>query len=142
MQLKSYPCLDFVNSGSPRAHKLRDALFEVFAAEARGRRAPGRALRALEAELSASYRRPQLERKDGRYQLTWASSAPNVMSGDIVRSTVELLTSHDLGRLRLCAADDCNWVFLDHSKNGSRRWCDMNVCGNRAKARRYYARWS
>ena len=87
----------------------------------------------------ASYRQPQLERNAGRYELTWESNAG---MGEIVRSTVELLTSDDLGRLRLCAADDCHWVFLDHSKNGSRRWCDMNVCGNRAKARRYYARWS
>ncbi len=139
MNRKSYPCLDFVNSGSPRAQELRDALFEIFAAEARGRRTPRRALRSLEAELSGSYQMPQLERRHGRYRLTWES---NARMGDIVRSTVELLTSDDLGRLRLCAADDCNWVFLDHSKNGSRRWCDMNVCGNRAKARRYYARWS
>ena len=139
MYRKSYPCLDFVNSGSPRAQELRDALFEIFAADARGRRAPRRALRALEEKLSASYRQPQLERNDVRYQLTWES---NARMGDIVRSSVELLTSDDLGRLRLCAADDCNWVFLDHSRNGSRRWCDMNVCGNRAKARRYYARWS
>ncbi len=139
MNRKSYPCLDFVNSGSPRAQELRDALFEILAGEARGRRAPRRALRALEAELSVAYRMPQLERRHGRYRLNWES---NARMGDIVRSTVELLTSDDLGRLRLCAADDCNWVFLDHSKNGSRRWCDMNVCGNRAKARRYYARWS
>jgi len=139
MNRKSYPCLDFVNSGSPRAPELRDALFEIFAAEARGRRAPRRALRALDEKLSASYRQPQLERKVVRYELTWES---NARMGEIVRSTVELLTSDHLGRLRLCAADDCNWVFLDYSKNGSRRWCDMNVCGNRAKARRYYARWS
>ena len=142
MNRKSHPCLDFVNSGSPRAQELRDALSDIFEAEARGRRGPGRALRALEAELSASYRKPRLERKHGCYRLTWESNASNVMTGDIVRSTVELLISDDLGRLRLCAADDCHWVFLDNSRNGSRRWCDMKVCGNRAKARRYYARWA
>ncbi len=139
MNRKNYLCLDFVNAESPRTHDLRHALFEIFAAEARGHRAPRRALRHLEEKLSASYRNPQLEREHVRYQLTWSSSA---MIAGIVRSTVELLTSDDLGRLRLCAADDCDWVFLDHSRNASRRWCDMNVCGNRAKARRYYARWS
>jgi len=40
----------------------------------------------------------------------------------------------------MCAADDCAWVFLDTSKNHSRRWCDMKACGNRAKARRFNAR--
>lgn len=42
------------------------------------------------------------------------------------------------GRLRVCAADDCGWLFLDTSKNGKRRWCDMSDCGNRAKAKTFY----
>jgi predicted RNA-binding Zn ribbon-like protein len=40
-------------------------------------------------------------------------------------------------RLRLCAGHDCGWVFLDTSKSGRRRWCDMATCGNSAKARRF-----
>lgn len=41
-------------------------------------------------------------------------------------------------RIRTC--DNCGWLFLDRSRNGSRRWCDMTVCGNRQKARRHYRR--
>jgi predicted RNA-binding Zn ribbon-like protein len=48
-----------------------------------------------------------------------------------------LVVSPDRARVKECAASDCHWVFLDASRNGSRRWCDMKACGNRAKARVY-----
>jgi len=41
--------------------------------------------------------------------------------------------------VRVCASDTCGWLFLDTSKNHTRRWCDMKSCGNRAKARKYYS---
>ena len=58
----------------------------------------------------------------------------------VTRSAAELLVSGELSRVRTCANDTCGWLFMDTSKNRSRRWCDMNDCGNRAKARRHYAR--
>jgi predicted RNA-binding Zn ribbon-like protein len=58
----------------------------------------------------------------------------------VARAAAELLTSGQVVRLRECAGDPCGWLFLDLSKNGSRRWCDMADCGNRAKARRYRER--
>jgi len=58
----------------------------------------------------------------------------------VARSAAELLTSDSLGRVRECAGEKCDWLFLDASRNRSRRWCDMAECGNRAKARRNYAR--
>jgi predicted RNA-binding Zn ribbon-like protein len=58
----------------------------------------------------------------------------------VARSAAELLTSELRPGVRLCAADDCGWLFLDTSKNHSRRWCNMKSCGNRAKARRYIER--
>jgi predicted RNA-binding Zn ribbon-like protein len=58
----------------------------------------------------------------------------------IVRSAADLLTSPTLSALRVCASDTCAWLFLDTSRNGSRRWCSMRTCGNRAKARRHHAR--
>jgi predicted RNA-binding Zn ribbon-like protein len=53
------------------------------------------------------------------------------------RDVVELLRSDRLGRLRRCV--DCRWLFLDQSRNRSRRWCRMSGCGARAKMRRYRA---
>jgi predicted RNA-binding Zn ribbon-like protein len=58
----------------------------------------------------------------------------------VARSAAQLLTSPLLPRLRLCADERCGWVFIDQSKNASRRWCDMGDCGNRAKARRFRER--
>jgi len=59
--------------------------------------------------------------------------------GPVAWSAAELLGSGDsLTKVRQCAGDECGWLFLDLTKNHSRRWCDMNDCGSRAKAKRYY----
>jgi predicted RNA-binding Zn ribbon-like protein len=58
----------------------------------------------------------------------------------LVKDFVDLVTSDDALRVKRCASDECGWLFIDHSKNKSRKWCDMRGCGNRAKARRYYKR--
>ena len=56
----------------------------------------------------------------------------------IIRSAAELLTSDKLDRVCECPGENCGWLFIDMSRNRSRRWCDMKDCGNRAKARRHY----
>jgi len=58
----------------------------------------------------------------------------------VVESAAALLTSPDLSRVRECESETCGWLFIDRSRNRSRRWCDMTVCGNRAKVRRHYQR--
>jgi predicted RNA-binding Zn ribbon-like protein len=50
---------------------------------------------------------------------------------------VDLLTSEALTRVRRCSGETCSWLFVDNSRNRMRRWCDMQVCGNRAKVRRF-----
>jgi predicted RNA-binding Zn ribbon-like protein len=70
---------------------------------------------------------------------TPAAAHPDLLQ-PIVRSFARLLGSPDLGRLRECEAVGCGRLYLDTTKNGSRRWCDMATCGNRAKARRHQAR--
>lgn len=55
------------------------------------------------------------------------------------RSTGALLTSDQMEMLRECGNPECRWLFLDTSKNHTRRWCDMKICGNRMKARRFKA---
>jgi predicted RNA-binding Zn ribbon-like protein len=52
----------------------------------------------------------------------------------------QLMMSEAMGRIRACGVDTCRWLFLDTSKNHTRRWCNMRVCGNRMKARRFQAR--
>jgi predicted RNA-binding Zn ribbon-like protein len=58
----------------------------------------------------------------------------------VLESAVELLTSDLLPRVKLCQGDGCGWLFVDASRNRSRRWCDMSDCGNLAKVRRYRQR--
>jgi len=56
----------------------------------------------------------------------------------VLWSAGDLMVSSEAARLRHCANETCMWLFLDDSKNGSRRWCSMQACGNRAKAHRHY----
>jgi predicted RNA-binding Zn ribbon-like protein len=125
-----------------RAIGLREAIFELFVAIARGERTPAAALDTVNAALPAALAslRLGLER-DGfgwRFAHDEADLAP--MLAPIVRGAADLLTSAERARVRECGSDTCFWLFIDHSKNGTRRWCDMKVCGNRAKARRHYQR--
>jgi len=77
--------------------------------------------------------------------LTWqwsppAESDPNLPLWLLAQSVSDILLSSDAARVRTCAVDTCRWLFLDTSKNHTRRWCNMKVCGNRMKARRFQAR--
>jgi predicted RNA-binding Zn ribbon-like protein len=72
----------------------------------------------------------------------WADSGadPDLALWVLSQSVSDLLLSEDMTRIRTCAVDTCRWLFLDTSKNHTRRWCNMKVCGNRMKARRFQAR--
>jgi predicted RNA-binding Zn ribbon-like protein len=121
---------------------LREALFEIFTAAAQRRVVPGKALTKLNFYLiqGASYVR--LAHKGRRFEWDWVSSngSLNAMLWPVARAAADLLMSGDLERVRECASEDCAWLFLDHTRNGRRRWCDMKTCGNRVKARRHYER--
>ena len=58
----------------------------------------------------------------------------------LVEPLVESVAAGETERLRICANDECRWVFEDTSRTGRRRWCSMASCGNRAKAARHRAR--
>lgn len=67
-----------------------------------------------------------------------ASSSPLAFETALAVSALSLLSRESMGRLKICP--NCSWLFLDRSRNCSRLWCDMAVCGNRAKAKHYYRR--
>ncbi|HUF34584.1 MAG TPA: CGNR zinc finger domain-containing protein [Gemmatimonadales bacterium] len=54
----------------------------------------------------------------------------------VLRAAGELLTSEDADRIRTCGGPDCGWMYVDRSRNGLRRWCQMRTCGTREKSRR------
>jgi predicted RNA-binding Zn ribbon-like protein len=125
-----------------RAVRLREALYAVFAAASAHRPPPAAALGLLGGELGRVAPRARLVRDGARFRVEAAAGRddPARMLGDVMQSAVAILTSDDLSRVRECAADTCGWLFLDRSRNHTRRWCDMKVCGNRQKVRRFYAR--
>lgn len=125
-----------------KARALREALFHAFAAAAAGRHVPKAALETLNPAMAQAFARLRLLPGDGRgARWAWADDrALDRMLWPVLRAAASLLTGDELPRVRECAADDCGWLFLDRSKNRSRRWCDMTVCGNRDKVRRHRAR--
>jgi predicted RNA-binding Zn ribbon-like protein len=125
-----------------QAIALRETIYRIFVAIARqGSPAPAD-LDELHVVYCAVLRRARLTQVMGGYEWRWAEADTlDRMIWPVVRSAVELLTSSDVARVKECAnAADCGWLFLDRSKNGSRRWCSMDDCGSRDKMRRHYAR--
>jgi predicted RNA-binding Zn ribbon-like protein len=75
------------------------------------------------------------------YAWGWSDDAPASLLWEVARDMAALLTDReDLARVRTCGLDDCGWLFVDQSRNHSRRWCSMEGCGNIAKARAFQAR--
>lgn len=123
-----------------RALSLREALFRIFAAVAEGADADADDLALLNANIAASYSNLRLMSADGaRFTWEWRQDASDLacVLWPIVWSAAELLTTGDLARVRMCQHEHCGWMFIDRSKNRSRRWCDMKECGNVEKVRRY-----
>ena len=124
---------------------LREALFRVFTAVAAGGAPAADDLAAVNRRLPRALARQRIAPSASGFAWTWsdATGAPDALDSmldPVLRSAADLLTGGELGALRECASDACRWLFLDRSRNQSRRWCDMKVCGNRAKARRHYRR--
>lgn len=119
-----------------RALTLRDAVYDLFAPPRT--RAPAVAVTVLNDEAHRALAAADLVVSGGRWAWEWRTEpALDRVLWPVARSAADLLVSAQLSRVRECEADSgCGWLFLDTSKNGSRRWCDMRVCGNRAKARR------
>jgi hypothetical protein len=65
---------------------------------------------------------------------------PGLRDALLVSAYAILMDRRERARLKICAGDDCGWLFIDESRGARRQWCSMETCGNRAKARRHYAR--
>jgi predicted RNA-binding Zn ribbon-like protein len=120
---------------------LRECLHRHFAARAEARTPDIADIDALNTALAAAPPRAALTLGQGG--LAWA--APAVPSWQSARaallwSAADLLTGPRRDRVRQCDNPECRYLFLDASKAGTRRWCEMSSCGNRAKAHRHYQR--
>jgi predicted RNA-binding Zn ribbon-like protein len=129
-----------------RALALREAIHRVISRAIAGESQDESDLSVLNGELSIALSHLRVMPAGGAYSWDWD------LSGDgggarldgplwpVAQSAAELLTSSKLGRVKVCAGEACGWVFLDESRNNSRRWCDSRDCGNRERVRRHLAR--
>ena len=125
-----------------RAIALREALHGIFRAVAAERRPRPAHLETLNDELGRAMARSQVVSVDTTFVWVWTEGgrALDSMLWPIARSAADLLTSGELRAVRECGGRACGWLFIDTSRNRTRRWCDMRICGNRAKARRHHQR--
>jgi predicted RNA-binding Zn ribbon-like protein len=124
-----------------QARELREAIHDVFWAVMQKRPVPAPALARLNADAQSAAQHLRLVRADDHFE--WRFEDLGSFDGilwPIARAATELLASDQLQFVRACLSKECEWFFLDTSKNHQRRWCDMTKCGNRAKVRRFYAR--
>jgi predicted RNA-binding Zn ribbon-like protein len=120
--------------------ELREAAARVLYSGVEGASPPASLIKVLERRFREAREAQQLF-WDGE-KLAWElnqSTAAELPLWMLSLSTADLLTSEEMHKLRVCGNPECQWLFLDTSKNHTRRWCDMKICGNRMKARRFKA---
>lgn len=124
------------------ARSLREALFGVFSAISEGRAPAEDDLKRVQQWIQRALQQSVLIR-DGasfRWRLRSEDKGLRAVLDRVSLSAEALLRSEYVGRIGQCSGHACRWLWIDRTRNRSRRWCDMAVCGNRAKARRYYER--
>ena len=125
-----------------RATELREAIHAIGAALGHRAKPPEAALASLSALHARCVAKAELAPGDLSCRWLWSVGAAPVEAalGPIALAAVRLFTEGDFHRIRECGGHACGWLFYDRSKNNRRRWCEMEVCGNRAKQRRLAAR--
>ena len=125
-----------------QAVALREAIHDIGAALGRHAKPPEAALASLSALHARFVAKADLAPGALSCRWTWSVRASPVEAalGPIALAAVRLFTEGDFHRIRECGGHACGWLFYDRSKNNRRRWCEMEVCGNRAKQRRLAAR--
>lgn len=125
-----------------RAQALREAIWRVFDAFAKDKRATPADLATIHKEELSALRHAQFQESASDVDYVWSDEL--VLGRPlwaIARSAADLRRSkEDLARVRECGSATCEWLFIDKSRNHTRRWCAMNDCGNAAKVRRFRQR--
>lgn len=125
------------------AIQLREALYHIFSNQYANLPLAPSDLATLNSVVQQAMAHLRLTPVNGVMQWEWDTSleSANLILWPVARAAAELLTSPRASLVRECEDDrGCGFLFMDQSKNHSRRWCSMESCGNRAKARRHYAK--
>jgi predicted RNA-binding Zn ribbon-like protein len=121
---------------------MRESIYRILHALASAGDPPVDDLAAFNRALAASPQAKSVERTKNGFGWRIETAGPTIATllAPILWSAGALLTGPQLAQIRECANDECLWLFVDDSRNRTRRWCSMQSCGNRAKARRHYLR--
>jgi predicted RNA-binding Zn ribbon-like protein len=125
-----------------KARATRDLLLSIFAGIAKRRSVSPQRLFELNSALAEMPALLRVRKRTERIETEWTSATdgiPRILFA-VLNSAADLLASERSGQIRECDSADCTWLFVDESRNHSRRWCEMRACGNRMKARRHYQR--
>jgi len=125
-----------------RAIDLREAIYRIFTAITHEKMPQKNDLAIFNTELSKAMARSEIIVDADKFGWNWTGSENELdqVLWPILHDAARLMTSKERFRVGKCMDDRCGWLFLDTSRNRSRRWCSMKDCGNRAKARRHYKR--
>ncbi|MGU7783637.1 CGNR zinc finger domain-containing protein [Burkholderia sp. PU8-34] len=133
-------CRDDGQAWLDSALALRETLYRLYFVQAERQEPPARDVETLRGYLAEAVPRVALVRTRDQYAWQVGRDAATVggLLSPVLWSAIDLLGGARLAKVKRCANDACQWLFVDDSKNGSRRWCSMSSCGNRAKAYRHY----
>ncbi|GAB2487482.1 CGNR zinc finger domain-containing protein [Jatrophihabitans fulvus] len=126
-----------------RAVALRETVHAVFAATAAGGTPPADELAALDEWVARASARLRLRPDGDGGWLLRLDTEPNPLDlpmHTVALSAAALLSSDRLDRVRACEGPTCGWLFVDSTRNNSRRWCEPGECGNRERVRAHYHR--
>lgn len=123
------------------ARAIRMALHRLFGGLAHGKGPLADDLHTLNEALSKVLPHQRIGLDERGFTLGWEPAlAPDRMMWLVVGDAVGVLISDQLQYVRQCSGTGCSWLFMDQTRNHRRRWCSMDVCGNRAKVKRHYQR--
>ncbi|GCE27339.1 hypothetical protein KDA_28230 [Dictyobacter alpinus] len=125
-----------------RAINLREALYRIFSYVVQGHAPKSEDLAILQEAYIEAISHAHIVPKDDSFTFSWQHNehALDFPLWSIAHSGRELLLSPELRRVKECPGDGCGWLFLDKSRNQSRRWCNGQDCGNRVRVRQHYQR--
>jgi len=125
-----------------RAVEFREMIYRIFSSVTAGKAPKKEDLSKFNENLSKAMVRSRIVKTKAGFSCDTSGDKDSLdwMLNPVIRSAADLLVSGELKRVKRCVDPQCGWLFLDVSRNKSRRWCDMKDCGNRAKASRFYKR--
>jgi predicted RNA-binding Zn ribbon-like protein len=122
-----------------KGRRSRELLYQLFSNAAKGSEPSKKDMETFVTAYGEAISHGQLTKDDNHYSTTWkVDETFDALLWPIIHSAGELFLSDELGHVKECPG--CGWLFLDTSKNQSRRWCSMDTCGARDKMRRYHKR--